>query len=122
MFGLPNLYVALAGVVLVALLSAAGYGLYERGNAARAELKSVQALLAQTTQDLAESEADKAYLRDLQKRLDVAVKERDARYAALQKAKKDLDAEYETLRGKVDAADQACLDRDLPDSYRERLQ
>lgn len=117
---LANRYVLAAIAVL--LLLATGYGLYERGNAAISRAESAETRAAELTESLRQSEEDKARLRALSDRLDAAVKERDARYAALQKAKKDLDGIYAKLRNEVAQADQACLDRDLPDSFRERLQ
>lgn len=117
---LANRYVLAA--IGLALLLMAGYGLYERGNAARSRAESAEALVTQYKNDLAESEADKARLREMQKRLDVAVRERDRRYDELQKAKKALDGEYAKLRSQVDEADKACLDRDLPAAFADRLQ
>jgi septal ring factor EnvC (AmiA/AmiB activator) len=116
---LTNKY-ALAAIGL-ALLLATGYGLYQRGNAAVARAESAEAVAAQFKQDLAESEADKALLREMQKRLDSAVRERDARLKALQKTLGELDAEYEKLEKSVGKEDQDCLRRGLPDAFAERL-
>jgi chromosome segregation ATPase len=121
MFGLPSLYVALAALALFAGL--AGYGVYEkqRGDIAAGRALSAEALVSQYKTDLAESEANNAVLRDLQKRLDVAVKERDKRAADLRKALGELDAQYEQLEKNLAPEDKACLSRALPDSIASRL-
>lgn len=118
---MPSAYVALAGVVLVALLSAAGYGLYERGNAARAELKQVQAQLATTQSALAESEKDAAAARAESKRTDAALVEKDKRLTEMLAKERNLRAEYTRLKGLLDQKDKDCLDRPLPDPIASRL-
>jgi hypothetical protein len=117
--GFISLYVV--GAIAVAFLSLGAYGLYQRGNAANARAESAEALVESYKADLAASEADKALLREMQRKLDVAVRERDKRYDELQKAKNALAGEYAKLRDKVDEVDKNCLDRELPDSFRERL-
>ena len=111
---------ALAAVVVggLALTSAT---FYYKAKAADARADAAVAAQERLEQALLESEANNAELRQRRKDLDAAIRERDKRYAALQEAKRTLDAEYEKLRGEATQEDQACLDRDLPPAFAERL-
>lgn len=116
---MPNLYVVSA--IVVAMLSLAGYGLYERGNAANARAEQAETRAAELTQSLQESEADKARMRADAKRTDAALVEKDNRLTVLLAKERNLRAEYEKLKGLLDQKDQDCLDRPLPDPLAARL-
>jgi hypothetical protein len=116
-----NLYVVAA--VGLAFLGLGGYGAYQyqRAEAGQARAESAESLAAQYRQDLAESEADKAALREDQRRLDAAIRARDLRLALLERAKRNLSDEYDRIKKTLGEADQSCLDRGLPDAFVERL-
>ena len=120
-FILGGPYALLAIGVVVLGLSITCYALKKAVDAARARAEVAEQRAEQLTEALQTSEASVDALRAAAEVLDQTVRERDRRYAQLQVQKRDLDAKYRELREKVAAEDQACLDRDLPDSFAERL-
>jgi hypothetical protein len=119
-FGVNAYVLAAVGLALIGLSGYAGYQ-HQRGNAALAERDSARAVAKQLKESLAESEAAQQALREAAKRLDEAVRVRDQRLIELERAKRNLNAAYAELKKQVGEADRACLDRDLPDAYVERL-
>jgi Flp pilus assembly protein TadB len=113
-------------VLVAALVTFAGLGLavaYYKNSAARAQ---AEATLARDQRDRAvqavkdSEEANKA-LRALNDSLDKALVERDKRAKALEVARQNLAKELDALKKTVSTEDQACLDRDLPSAFLERL-
>jgi uncharacterized coiled-coil DUF342 family protein len=113
-------------VVLAAVLAFAGLSLavaYYKNSAARAE---AEATLARDQRDRAvnavkEAQASIERLKELSTKLDAAIVERDKRAKELEAAKRKAHAEINELKKSLAAADQACLDRDLPSALLERL-
>lgn len=113
-------------VLVAAVLAFAGLSLavaYYKNSAARAE---AEATLARDQRDralqsLKDSEEANARLKELNQALDAAIVERDKRAKALEEARQKARKEINELKTKLDAADQACLDRQLPDALLERL-
>jgi uncharacterized protein HemX len=113
--------------VLVAVVVAfLGLGLavaYYKNSAARAQ---AEATLARDQRDRAveavkaQEETNQA-LRALNDSLDKALVERDKRAKALEVARQNLAKELDAIKKTVSAEDQACLDRDLPSAFLERL-
>jgi hypothetical protein len=109
------------GAVVVGGLVLTSVGLYYRGEAANARADSAEAITAQFKEDLLQSEANNAELRQRRKDLDAIVRERDSRVQNLEAENKSRDEAYEALRASFPREDQSCLARDLPDELAKRL-
>jgi hypothetical protein len=113
-------------VLVAAVLAFAGLSLavaYYKNSAARAQ---AEATLARDQRDRAiqavkDAEEANQKLKALNEALDAAIVERDKRAKALEDARQKARREINELKTKLDAADQACLDRDLPPALLERL-
>ena len=116
-----TLYVLVAAVLAFAGLTLAVA--YYKNSAARAD---AEATLARDQRDRAinaakEAQASIEALRAKQAQLDAAIVERDKRAKELETARRKARAEIDELKKTLDAKDQDCLDRALPDALLERL-
>lgn len=111
-------------VALVAVIGGLGIAVaYYKNSAARAE---AEAALVRDQRDRAieavkASEAANQKLKELNNALDAALVERDKRAKELERAKRNLTNEINSLKESLAEEDRRCLDRDLPDALLERL-
>jgi chromosome segregation ATPase len=111
------LYAAIGVLVLLAIT----YALYERGNAANARAEAAEKRAEQLAQEVTQANETIEVLTVAARVLDEQlVKIRD-REAKLNVQKQKLQQEYDALTAQQSEADKACLDRDLPDAFAERL-
>jgi chromosome segregation ATPase len=114
-------YALLAGGIVVAVLSLACYALYERGNAANARADAQEKRANGLAAEVASANETIEALQVAARVLDEQLVKIRAREATLNVQKQKLQQEYDALTAKQSEADKACLDRDLPDAFAERL-
>ena len=115
-------------IQLVALASVAFALLGVWGGWQRLEAKEAQARVETVTyqrdsalKQAKDSEQELVAQRQRAAATDALLVERDNRIRRLQQSQQIIKGEYENLRKKLEAADIACLTRDMPDALLERL-
>ena len=112
--------VALASVAF-ALLGAWGGWQRLEAKEAKARVETVTYQRDSALKQAKDSEQELVAQRQRAAATDALLVERDNRIRRLQQSQQIIKGEYENLRKKLEAADIACLTRDMPDALLERL-